>query len=570
VKTPSAFRPWVAAMLSVAACACAGSPAPAPLRPEPIVWVDTLPIEEPPARETREIGSLFQASVGGEMFRPARFRYAGDNKKEATNITRFDDVVDSSWFQHRNAVRRMTPEEIRTGAATSSGPDTSRALTIIAGKAEGISPGFTVRDANGERYIIKFDPKGNLRLASSADVISSRLFYAAGYNTPEDFIVVFDSTRLEVGDGAEVSIEGKDVPLTMERVHELLADTDPLPDGRYLAVASKFVPGTPKGPFRFQGRWSEDPNDYYYHDYRRELRGLLAVTAWLNHVDMRFANTMDVWIEDPGYIRHYLIDFAATLGSGTIRAHTPREGMEYNFDFWAVTARFLTLGFYTQGWENETAVVIYPSIGWMRAEEFSPGTWKPNWPNKAFTKATLRDMYWGAKLVGSFTDEQIVAAVSAADLPAAAADTLARMIQVRRDNTVRYWYAQVTPIEDLEVENLDGGRLSVGFDDLGIGAGVWDPENITYAWTFRHRALGIEAEGTTAASAGIRQRIAFEPLDTGTGAGRALDTKEAVATLEIRAIDSEVSPRSPRNRAATLYLTLQPGGTGYTLSGLDH
>jgi len=556
------------ALLSATAYGCAGSPPPAPLRPEPIAWVDTLPIDEPPGRETREVGSLFQASVSDEIFRPARFRYAGDNKKEATNITRFDDVVDSSWFQHRNALRRMTPEEIRRGATTSNGPDTSRTLTIIAGKSEGISPGFTVQDANGDRYIIKFDPKGNLRLASSADVIASRLFYAAGYNTPEDFIVVFDSTRLEVGEGAEVSIAGKDVPLTMERVHEMLADTDPLPDGRYLAVASKFVPGTPKGPFRFQGRWSEDPNDYYYHDYRRDLRGLLAVTAWLNHVDMRFANTMDVWIEKPGYLRHYLIDFAATLGSGTIRPHSPREGMEYNFDFWAVTARFFTLGFYTQGWENETAIVIYPSIGWMRAEEFKPGAWKPNWPNRAFTLASVRDMYWGAKLVGSFTDEQIEAAVSAADLPVAAADMLARMIQVRRDNTVRYWYTQVTPLENVVVENGPGGSLTVSFDDFGIQAGVWEAANVTYAWTFRHAALGIEVDsGSRAVEAGL-QRLTIGGLDA--GAGRELDLEDAVATLEIRAINSAAPNRGRKNRTATLYLTRNPGGAGYTLSGLDH
>jgi len=456
----------------------------------------------------------------------------------------------------------------RLGATTTNGPDTSRTLTIIAGKAEGISPGFTVRDANGDRYIIKFDPKGNLRLASSADVIASRLFYAAGYNTPEDFIVVFDSTRLEVSEDAEVTVAGRDVPLTMEQVHEMLADTDPLPDGRYLALASKFVPGIPKGPFRFQGRWSEDPNDYYYHDYRRDLRGLLAVTAWLNHVDMRFANTMDVWIENPGYLRHYLIDFAATLGSGTIRPHMPREGMEYNFDYWAVAARFLTLGFYTQGWENETATVIYPSIGWMRAEEFDPGAWKPNWPNRAFTLATVRDMYWGAKLVGSFTDEQIVAAVSAAQLPARAADRLAKMIQVRRDNTVKYWYTQVTPVENVQVEDVSGGVLSVGFDDNAIMVGGWEPSNVTYAWTFRHAALGIKIEGTNPAAHGARQRLTIDGLAG--AAGRQLDAKDAIATLEIRAIDSAAPPGAPRNRSATLYLTWNPGGSGYTLSGIDH
>jgi hypothetical protein len=548
-----------------AALACAGSPPPAPLRPEPIAWVDTLPIEEPPAREANELGSLFEASVADEIFRPARFRYAESNKKEATNITRFDDVVASAWFQHRNGRQRLSPDEIRRGATTTAGPDTSRTLTIIAGKTEGISPGFTVRDASGDRYIIKFDPKGNLRLASSADVVSSRLFYAAGYNVPEDFIIVFDSTRLQVGEGAEVSIDGRPVPLTLERVHQMLAETDPLPDGRYLALASKYVPGTPKGPFRLEGRWSEDPNDYYYHEYRRELRGLLAVAAWLNHVDMRFANTMDVWIEDPGYIRHYLIDFAATLGSGTIRPHTPREGVEYNFDFWVVMARLFTLGFYTQGWENETAVVTYPEIGWMRASQFEPQAWKPNWPNKAFTLATLRDMYWGAKLVGSFTDEQIQAAVSAAGLPAAAADELARMIEVRRDKTVGYWYRQVTPIENVEVSST-ARALTVTFDDYAIAAGVWDAANVTYLWRFAHPALGIELSGRMPAASGIRQELRIDSM--GGPESNGLDAEAAIATLEIRAVDGAAPPRSRENRAATLYLTA--GGGVYLLSGLDH
>jgi hypothetical protein len=177
-------------------------------------------------------------------------------------------------------------------------------------------------------------------------------------------------------------------------------------------------------------------------------------------------------------------------------------------------------------------------------------------------------MYWGAKLVGSFTDEQIEAAVSAVDLPAPAADALASMIQVRRDSTVRYWYAQVTPIENIEVEDATGGALNVGFDDFGIMAGVWNASDITYAWTFRHAALGIEVEGTSPAAQAGRQRLTIDGLDT--GSGRELNVEDAVATIEIRALNSAAPKRGRKNRTTTLYLTRNPGGAGYTLSGLDH
>ena len=125
------------------------------------------------------------------------------------------------------------------------------------------------------------------------------------------------------------------------------------------------------------------------------------MSAWLNHVDMRFANTLDAYVV-PGYLRHYLIDFAATLGSGTIRPHDPREGQEYNFDFWPSMGRMFTLGFFRMGWEEEPFEIIDPSIGWMAVEEFDPGKWKPNWPNEAFSSVKVVDGYWGAKLVARF------------------------------------------------------------------------------------------------------------------------------------------------------------------------
>jgi hypothetical protein len=423
-----------------------------------------------------------------------------------------------------------------------------------------------VRDASGTTFLFKFDPKGNLYLASAAGVISSRLFHAAGYNTPEDFIVVFDSARLEVDPGAELDTGFGERPMTRDDIAAVLALTDSLADGRYLALASKFVPGRPLGPFLFSGVREDDANDYYRHEYRRELRGLHVVSSWLNHVDMRYANTLDVFIDPPGYVRHYLIDFAATLGSGTIRSHKPREGSEYNFDFWASLGRVFTLGFYQKGWEGQRFEEFHPAIGWFPVEGFQPGKWKANWPNAAFNKRTDRDNYWGAKLVGAFSDEQIAAAVAEGHLPGQAAEILTRSLTRRRDILVAYWYAKVSPIERPTARLRPGETgpvLSVSFDDLGLQAAVWSPGETRYFWRFEDPISGTFSHGERAAAgAGTRQTLLLEL------SGSPDDWPERdrdFATLR-------VSARRPgaSGREAVIYLRRTDPPVFYQVAGLEH
>lgn len=550
----------VLAWLSAAGCA---SIPPAPLRVQPVAYADTLPIPEPRERGPNEVAELVDAAVSQEVGNALSLRRALDATPEALNVTRDDDVVGSAWYEPRHRWDApWAPEAVRRGGTTSAGPDTSGVLRVVEGKVQGISPGFTVSDARGDRYVIKFDPKGFLHLASAAGVISNRLLYAAGYHTPEDYIVVFDRARLVVDSTAVVEDEEfRQRPMTDEDIARVLALTDSLPDGRYLAVASKFVPGTPKGPFRFEGRREDDPNDHYLHQHRRELRGLYVVSSWINHVDMRFANTLDTYVE-PGYLRHYLIDFAATLGSGTIRPHYPREGTEYNFDFWPSLARLLTLGFYTAGWEGREGEVIHPTIGWMQMEDFDPATWKANWPNEAFRNVLPRDGYWGAKLVAAFTDAHIAAAVDAGELPDRfAADTLADMLAFRRDRIVRHWYSRVTPIEAPAVRS-ERGRLEVEFTDLAIASGLWEDDVTRYEARLRHPARGIDARaGRVAAPGRTVQRLELD-LPAGAGTGP-LAGDDAIARLEITA-------RRPgaRGRAATLFLRWEDGD--YRVVGLEH
>lgn len=565
VRTVAACAPFLAIVLLAACSIPVRSTFDLPL--EPIAYDDTLPIDPPDEREVNEVKRLLVISVGGELGYGFSLRRVLGQGHEAVNITRFDDVVNSAWFEHRIGTGRLPPQDAARGPTT-VGPDTSRTLTVVAGKAAGISPGFTIRDARGDRYLVKLDPKGNLHLASAAGVISSRLFHAAGYHTPEDYIIVFDASRLVVDPEAEITVEGVERRMTGEDVARVLALTDSLPDGRYLALASKFVPGRPLGPFFFSGVRGDDPNDYYRHQYRRELRGLYVVSSWLNHVDMRFANTLDAYIDPPGFVRHYLIDFAATLGSGTIRSHKPREGTEYNFALWPSVGRVLTLGFYRQGWEEVEFEEYHPSIGWFSSERFEPGAWRANWPNAAFRWVTAADGYWGAKLVAGFSDEHIRAAIEEGRLPDAAAERrLAGILATRRDKIVEYWYGTVAPIENPAARTVDGPDpyLDFSFDDLGLRDGVWSAEATRYEWELEDTYQLIETRGAADARPGTGQRIrvALEGLNPDLAGA---DTAQATATLWIRSIRDGENP----GRRATVWLRWDGAAAGYSVVGLRH
>lgn len=555
--------------VALAGGAACGRLPPPPARPQPIAYADTLPIPEPEAREPNEATRLMQVAFSGEVSDVLGPRAWLGPRREALNVDRFDDVPNSAWYERRNRNRSMAPDEVRRGPATVDGP-ADGPLTIVAAKVQGISPGFTVEDSRGATYVLKFDPKGFLYLSSAAGVISNRLLHAAGYHVPEDHLFHFTFDRLRVEPGATYEDERfVEHPLTLDVAREALTRTDTLPDGRYVAVASRFVPGPPKGPFLFEGTRDDDPNDWYPHEHRRELRGLRVVSSWINHVDMRFMNTLDAYVP-PGYLRHYLIDFAATLGSGTIRPHEPREGLEYNLDFWDSLGRLLTLGFHRAGWEGTRWRPIHPTIGWLRGEAFDPEQWKPNWPNQAFNNMTARDAYWGAKLVGSFDEAQVRAAVAAGELPDAwAADTLAMILLTRRDAVVRHWYGRVSPVEQPRVVGSDG-ELTVAFDDIGLRDGPWTSEASRYVWRFEDPVLGLRRSGDGPVGHKDGQVLVIlvdlpkrPAAESGPAAGQ--PGEESYATLDVRIIreGSGVEPRPAR-------IYLRWSGDGYEVAGLEH
>lgn len=411
---------------------------------EPPLWTDfdMQDIPEPKEAPSGYVydflhGTLFEQVRQGLDF-PRHYRNAADREKEAYNVNSVGEVPDSSWFTNRNGQRRMSAGEIERGPG-GTGPAPGR-LLVTRGKSQGVTPGFWVKDERGDTYILKFDPPEYPELVTAAEVVSTRLFYAIGYNVPENHIFRFRAEDVSISDDAKFRDDrGKERKLERADLEKMLARVARGTDGSYRAVASKMLPGKPKGGFHFYGVRRDDPNDIIPHEDRRDLRGLRIFSAWLNHNDIRAGNTLDMYVEeeDRRFLRHYLVDFGSTLGSGSTGLNENWAGHEHRFDLKEAMKVLFTLGIYQPRSERHQAPVVHRSVGNFSAEGFEPLLWKSEFPLPAFENMTARDARWAARIVGSFTDDQIRAAVAAGELSdPAAAEHLARVIAARRDKIV--------------------------------------------------------------------------------------------------------------------------------------
>ena len=372
------------------------------------------------------------------------FGKPGDRSKgSAANVNTVGEVPDNSWFQNRHGMVPMSLSDLTKGPDTVKGPSTEQPWTVISAKTEGITPGFRIRDARGDVYFIKFDPLENPEMSTAAEVISTKFFHAFGYNVPENYIAVFSRNQLRVGEKAK---------LTETDLDNLLKRVPSRRDGSYRAVASKQLPGDPIGPFQYFGTRLDDPNDIFPHENRRELRGLRVFAAWLNHDDSRAINTLDMLAKETGrnYVKHYLIDFGSTLGSGSTSAQKPRAGSEYMWEPKPVFARILTLGLWDRRWIH-TKYPQFPSIGNFESTDFEPENWKPEYPNAAFLNMNDQDAYWAAKIVMSFTEEEIRAIVRTGQLSdPEAEDYLVETLLARQNKIGRTWLTRVSSFDQFE------------------------------------------------------------------------------------------------------------------------
>ncbi|HEY7412812.1 MAG TPA: hypothetical protein VII13_18875 [Vicinamibacteria bacterium] len=481
---------------------------------------DTLPVDKPLPVELSTTYDVLEYS----------WSHRPDGKTPpAANTNTLGEVPDSSWFTNRLGRQALSPEDAARGPATGTGPDASGPWTVVSGKSGGITPGFTMRDAAGEVWFVKFDPQEYLGLSTAADVIGARFFHALGYNVPENFVASFPRDRLRLAPEAHISGGGKPRrPMTRADLDAILARAGRLPDGSYRIVASRRVPGEPIGPFEYLGTRSDDPNDVFPHEHRRELRGLRLFCAWLNHDDSRSMNTLDTWLPEPRHVKHHLIDFSSTLGSGSdatrrIAPQNPRAGNEYILELRPALLSALTLGIADRDW-RKVRFPAFPEVGNIEAAFFRPERWKPEYPNPAFERMRPADALWAARILAHVTDDMVRAVVRTGGFrdPAAEEYLVATLLK-RRDKTVDHYLGAMPALFEFAAGE---GRLR--FRDMGRERGLGMVEGYEHEWfrfdnethalaplgpraTAGEPALPLPAESDGYLMARIRPRASLAP-----------------------------------------------------------
>lgn len=421
--------------------------------------------------------------------------------READNINVLDEPPESSWYNYRHFYNPMTPEELAIGPNESAPPDTSGNWTIFQANIGGPNAWFFIEDRKGERYLLKFDSFDFPELRTSSEVISTKFFYAAGYNVPEASITYVEPSKFIIKDSVMVRDGRRRREMTQTDIRNTLLERPRDRFGKVRTIAIKFVDGTPLGPWGFEGTRDDDPNDRVAHEHRRELRGLRVISSWLNDTDRRDANSLAVYTEG-GYVKHYLQDFGSTLGASGAGVHTLIDGQAYLIDPRYMALNTLSLGMNVNVWEKDQAVIPFPSVGYFRSDLFEPEEWVTVHPLPAFEKMSLRDAYWGAKQVMSFNNEDIRAIVKTGRITNAEAESFLRQILInRRDKIGEYWFSRINPLDKFRAEITDGD-LVLYFTDLGVEGNIFRVENTRYRYEVfaanKRLQTGRETDGTRA------------------------------------------------------------------------
>ncbi len=312
----------------------------------------------------------------------------------------------------------------------------------------GTSPGFTAKcrlEAKDVKVKVKF---GEVR----SEPFAARVFWALGYNLdPVDYVphFRFRYDRSFFTDFSKRKHMDFDLTLAGKVVHrvDITGEPDPfsyirearLKDGKTLTGAELRVfllrdPAVTKveashfdekreklvasletieaqlqlkdGPWKRFGPW--DWGDFDHAD-RRELRGLLAASAWLGWTDCRFDNNRTALpangsVSEP--LRFVLSDVGSVLGrtESFLRNSKDRPSEMAN----AVTRRL--------AWEKKPVFVGYSLLD----------------PNPAFERATMEDVRWGLRWLMRLTPEQLKSAAVASGFAGGDLATLLEKLERRR------------------------------------------------------------------------------------------------------------------------------------------
>ena len=476
-RRSSVAGPLLALLLLAPAFARAADDAPAAPHDDS-TWVDHdhQPIVRPPESEPDHWAQLFHQGftkpitnafdIPDKLLWLAR-TLGARTRREAVNVNAFDEAPNSTWFTNRNHLRAVPVSRLREGPDSTFTP--RKPWVIKHAKLGGYTAGFQIKDADGKKWLVKLDPRGYAQLSSGADKVSRTLLHAAGYNVPHNEPVRFRSSDLSID--PELLQGAKGELFTKADLDSTLVKGAVFEDGSYSGYASLFIAGHVLGAPDMGRARDGDTNDWYSHTNRRELRGLFAVCAWIGNWDTKDHQFLDTFVDTRdslGHVVHYILDAGASLGAAATGPKQLSSGYENRFDLPWISRRIVSLGFVEEPWRRAQQASGIASVGNYESAVYRPEDFRQLVPQPAFREMTDRDGYWGAKIVASFSDEQIAAAVHSAHYEdPRATEYLVRNLIVRRDKIARYWFGRVAPLDFFSVKS---GTLR--FHDLAVDIGL--------------------------------------------------------------------------------------------------
>jgi hypothetical protein len=270
-------------------------------------------------------------------------------------------------------------------------------------------------------------------------------------------------------------------------------------DQTYRAVATRLPEGRGSllGPFQVWGVRRDDPNDTVPHEHRRDLRGLSVFESWVNNANARAVGTQDILTTVGGVarIRHYLIDFTKSLGSGV--QDGPKLAWEGNEAYFpglsTIGHNIAGMGVVTPAWMKAK----YPGlreVGAFEASAFNPEGWTTNHSIAPFANRLPDDTFWAARQVMAFTDEEIRAIVQTGQYSKEAEDWITAALIERRNRIGRAFFARVLPLDRFRV-----AANALEFDDLNVTYGFAAARQYTTEWhVFDNANNFLERLGTGA------------------------------------------------------------------------
>jgi hypothetical protein len=452
------------------------------------------------------VSPLIWDGLDNSVFRPIAKVFAVDPPRKAINVNALDEVPDSAWFQNRIGVHRVARADLLRGACSVEEMlDGFKAAPgswlIDQGKPNGASPGFRIKVEGKRKFMLKTDTKEQPERPSAASAIGAAIYHAVGFNTSCEQVIFVDRRALSLQPGLKFTDNsGITRPFDEAALEGVLAHAM-AKDGYVRLQASAWLPGYLLGPFRYEGTRSDDDNDVIPHEDRRDLRGARLVAAWINHFDAREQNTMDSWIasggepdSSPGYVRHYYLDTSDSFGSEWAwEAISRRLGQSYLLDWGDIGQDFVTLGIPTRPWERVERTRGMEPFGYFGWREFDPETWKNEYPNPAFSRATEGDNAWMARILSRFDPGDVRALVDLGKFSRREhAEYLVDVLERRLLRILARYFSRLSPIADVTVTGPD--RICA--TDLARRRRVWEDAHFHYSaeWHAAQKRVAVPVE----------------------------------------------------------------------------